>query len=305
MGDVLMAQSELTPLEYCRNNPVNAQIICDLLRGITFTRNDDLSLLRVTRYDVGYYYENFGFVLKAEPILGRVKKKYEDIDPPMICITGVNLDRVSNNYNDQEPRDNINWGLEFNGKTEKCKTLLLTMSVIKQFNTRRPVHQIIRNCEYLHDEVCFEKTFITSVKGQRSSIPKERYDAAQLSTAIDHYNLKTIMNEWWPNPPFRTVTPPPSKPLYPRTPRKHAELISMLGYISSDCSYERYRDVVWGILSTGWKDAEKIARTWCMKTPQRFERGSFNTIIKSFNPEHENPITVGSIKHWAREGGWT
>ena len=117
-------------------------------------------------------------------------------------------------------------------------------------------------------------------------------------------SLKNIVNDWWP---VTQVIPPSAlslNPFYPDTPRKRAELSSMLGFISSDCSYDRYRDVVWGILSTGWSDAEEIAKKWCMTTPERFETQSFYTVARSYNTNHETPITIGSIKYWARERGW-
>ena len=275
------------------------------MEGIKSTDTFNLSNFRGTIYEFSYMCENFGFVLDATPSLGRVNPIYEDTDPPLIQITGVNLDRVSYKYNDNEPRLNKNWMHEFPGKIEKCKKLLLIMNFIKPFNARRPIHQIIRNCEYHHEEFCVEKAFITSEKGKHSSIPSKRHDAQKYDSWILDYNFKTIMDDWWPSPPFWTITGPPSTPIYPDTPRKRAELISMLGFISPDCTYGRYRDVVWGILNTGWKDAEEIAQKWCMQAPERFEIGSFNTVVRSFNAEHENPITIGSIKHWARKAGWT
>ena len=65
---------------------------------------------------------------------------------------------------------------------------------------------------------------------------------------------------------------------YPETPRRRAELSDLLNYISSDCSYERYRGVVWAILGTGWPDAEILAKSWCLKAPDRYNENDFFSI---------------------------
>ena len=117
--------------------------------------------------------------------------------------------------------------------------------------------------------------------------------------------LSKIEKEWWPDAKLKNkqkLQLPFSN--YPDTPRKRAELDNMLGFIPSDCSYERYRDVVWAILSTRLPDANLLARKWCMTSPQRFDEIDFTSIVNSFDPGHENLITIGSIKYWANEGGW-
>ena len=90
----------------------------------------------------------------------------------------------------------------------------------------------------------------------------------------------------------------------PETPREIAKLRTMLGHISSDCSYEVYRNVVWALLSTDWDCAEKLALDWSMTTPQRYEEPTFYQLINSFNNWHLNTPTMGSIYHLARAGGW-
>ena len=256
---------------------------------------------KASNYWFTCFCENFGFIMEGVPDSEFIDKPYEDTDPPSICITGFNLDRVSCRYNDKERRYVTTGGEKKYAhpvgaelETIKCKSLLLTMSFIKSGppynNFTRPIHRIIRNCEYHQEDYgMVKKIFVT--KGESRHF-------------IEDYNLKNIMDDWWPNPYFKTFIEPTS-PSYPDTPRKRAELSSMLKVISSDCSYDRYRDVVWGILSTGWSDAEEIAKKWCITTPERFEAQSFDTVIRSYNANHNNPITIGSIKYWAREGGWT
>jgi hypothetical protein len=90
----------------------------------------------------------------------------------------------------------------------------------------------------------------------------------------------------------------------PETPREVAKLRTMLGHISSDCSYAVYRNVVWALLSTDWDCAEQLALDWSMTTPHRYEEATFYQLINSFNNWHLNTPTMGSIYHLARAGGW-
>jgi putative DNA primase/helicase len=90
----------------------------------------------------------------------------------------------------------------------------------------------------------------------------------------------------------------------PETPREVATLKLMLCFISADCVYEKWRDVVWAILSTGWNCAEDIAYEWSKSAPDRFDEDAFWLVINSYKPDHTSPITVGTIYHHARLGGW-
>ena len=90
----------------------------------------------------------------------------------------------------------------------------------------------------------------------------------------------------------------------PETPREIAKLRTMLGHISSDCSYAVYRNVVWALLSTEWDCAEELALAWSMTSPHRYEEATLFQLINSFNNWHLNTPTMGSIYHLARAGGW-
>ena len=90
----------------------------------------------------------------------------------------------------------------------------------------------------------------------------------------------------------------------PETPRTKAELQEKLSYISADCSYETYRSVVWGILSTGWTCSEMLAKDWCKGSPDRFDESNFNSVVNSYNSSRTNPITLGTLTFLARKGGW-
>lgn len=90
----------------------------------------------------------------------------------------------------------------------------------------------------------------------------------------------------------------------PETPRQIATINAALIHISADCDYEKWRNVVWAILSTGWLCAEDIAYAWSKTAPNRFAEDSFWTVANSFIPGHTNQITVGTIYYHARLGGW-
>jgi hypothetical protein len=90
----------------------------------------------------------------------------------------------------------------------------------------------------------------------------------------------------------------------PETPRQIAILKDALGFISADCDYETWRNIVWAILSTGWLCAEDLALEWSETAPERFDFDAFWVLANSYIPDHPNQITLGTVWHHARLGGW-
>jgi putative DNA primase/helicase len=88
------------------------------------------------------------------------------------------------------------------------------------------------------------------------------------------------------------------------TPREIATLKEMLAHVSADCDRSEWVNLVFSILSTGWKCAEEIAREWSMTTPHRFEEDAFQRVVADYQPERVVARTVGTIKFYARQGGW-
>ena len=86
------------------------------------------------------------------------------------------------------------------------------------------------------------------------------------------------------------------------TPRQRARLVEMTGYISADCAYELYRDIVWAHLSLGWHDVEELAMKWCLAAPDRFDEANFAQVVASYDVSRTP--TMGTITHFARLGGW-
>jgi hypothetical protein len=88
------------------------------------------------------------------------------------------------------------------------------------------------------------------------------------------------------------------------TPREVATIKSALNRISADCEYEKWRNIIWAALSTGWLCAEDIALNWSKTAPERFEEDAFWLVTNSYIPNHSSQISVGTIYHHARLGGW-
>jgi putative DNA primase/helicase len=90
----------------------------------------------------------------------------------------------------------------------------------------------------------------------------------------------------------------------PETPREVATIIAALNHISADCGYETWRNIVWAILSTGWQCADDLAFQWSQSVPHRFEEVEFWKLVNSYAKDHPSKITLGTLYHYARRGGW-
>jgi putative DNA primase/helicase len=88
------------------------------------------------------------------------------------------------------------------------------------------------------------------------------------------------------------------------SPRQIAIIKDALSHINADCPYEIWRNIVWAILSTKWTCAEAIAQAWSQTAPDRYVDEAFWTLVNSYIPERGNQVTVGTIYHHARAGGW-
>lgn len=149
--------------------------------------------------------------------------------------------------------------------------------------------------------------------GKNQSAHGEMYNTGRFLTVTGHGNLRKVrvataqleelQKAWWPDD---GITEPSlnyrqvAKPVFPDTPYNRANLLAWLSKLSADCSYQRYRNVVWSIVSTNWEDAEKIAYNWCISAPDRFNSSNFEAVVRSYNADHVNPITVRSLAYWSK-----
>jgi hypothetical protein len=88
------------------------------------------------------------------------------------------------------------------------------------------------------------------------------------------------------------------------SPREIARVQLALTYISADCDYETYRNVVWALMSTGWANAIDLARNWCMTCMDRYREHGFELVVESYDSLREPRISLGTLFKLAKEGGF-
>lgn len=88
----------------------------------------------------------------------------------------------------------------------------------------------------------------------------------------------------------------------PETAQNIANVQAQLACMSADCSYEQWRNIVWAVLSSGWKCAEDVSRGWSQTATSRYTVDGFDAVVNSFDPA--GGITLGTLDHHAREAGW-
>lgn len=84
-------------------------------------------------------------------------------------------------------------------------------------------------------------------------------------------------------------------------------LKSALVAIPAECDRDTWRNVLFAVHSTGWQAAEQIARDWSMTylDPVRgYSKASFDAVWQSAKDERSRPVTLGTVFHLAKEGGW-
>ena len=77
-------------------------------------------------------------------------------------------------------------------------------------------------------------------------------------------------------------------------------ITDLLGYISPDCDYHTWIEILFAIQSSGLPNAENIACTWSEGSSQ-FNYSSFKAAWDSYRDGH---YTVGTLIHHAKQNGW-
>lgn len=127
--------------------------------------------------------------------------------------------------------------------------------------------------------------------------------------------LQSLQADWFPS---KSRMPHPIAPLgaaqgllnhllawagsQTETPEGVERVEAQLAHIDADCDYERWRSVVWSVLSSNWPSAEGIARQWSKTAPSAYDGKAFDQLVRDFDPCRG--ITLGTLDHYAREGGW-
>jgi hypothetical protein len=123
---------------------------------------------------------------------------------------------------------------------------------------------------------------------------------------LDIPEIPSALLEHWRSlqAPKNTSVKPNRRTSDEETPRNVARLKGALAFISADCDYETWRNVVWGILHTNWSLAIDIAEDWSRTATERFDQDAFEILVGSYDNYHESPITVATVFHLAKMGGW-
>jgi hypothetical protein len=78
---------------------------------------------------------------------------------------------------------------------------------------------------------------------------------------------------------------------------------SMFDGANSSPSASYWVGVVWAIASLGWLVGKQIAKDWS-KTSSRYTDEGFEKAWSDFNPNHVNPVGIGSVYKLAQCFGW-
>lgn len=93
------------------------------------------------------------------------------------------------------------------------------------------------------------------------------------------------------------------KPTLVETKENVAVVLSMLDAVSSDTTYEIWRDIIWSVASIGWVCAGQIAHQWSAKSAHRYDAAVVDGLLQDFDPSRG--ITIGTLAHHARKNGWS
>jgi putative DNA primase/helicase len=89
----------------------------------------------------------------------------------------------------------------------------------------------------------------------------------------------------------------------PETPRAVSQVEHALSQIPADCSYDIWRNVIWGLLNTGWSCSVELAMTWSKTAPELYNEAVFNNVVDGYDPRHKDSPTLGTVYYLAKKGG--
>ena len=88
----------------------------------------------------------------------------------------------------------------------------------------------------------------------------------------------------------------------PHTPENVAIIKAMLGKIDPDPKRNTWRDIIWGVASTGYPEAYDLARAWS-ESGDGWDEYKFDRIWNDYKPE--GGIGFGTLVHHARAANYT
>lgn len=81
-------------------------------------------------------------------------------------------------------------------------------------------------------------------------------------------------------------------------PRGNGTILDEHGFVEG-----YWAGVVWAIAGLGWASGESIARSWS-KQSNRYSDEGFDAVWRAYNPDHNNPVGIGSVFNLAKRFGW-
>ena len=122
--------------------------------------------------------------------------------------------------------------------------------------------------------------------------------------------FETALNAAVDKLPPQATKPKPTKSNtkfeHPHTPENVAIVKAMLGKVDPDPGASgtraRWRDIIWGVASTGYPEAYDLAREWSERG-DLWDEDDFNGVWNSFNPE--GGVGFGTLAHHARAAEYT
>ena len=113
-----------------------------------------------------------------------------------------------------------------------------------------------------------------------------------------------LMEIWMSELSKRNASKPYSPSLFTESESNILKVKDALSKIDADCERNMWRNVVWGLLSTGWSCAYDLALEWSMTGFVKFDRVEFdrvvNTDVGADRTGHQ--ITIGSVFYYAQGG---
>jgi len=151
--------------------------------------------------------------------------------------------------------------------------------------------KIINNWSHNHIEVYSTNRYLTvtgrDARGEIKDITKE------IQTFTDTHKPKPKKIK------SRTFTQ-----YLPPNPNQIANINDLLNKINADCPGDKYRNIIFSVLSLGWGDlGVQIAKTWSRSELHRWDEDYFYDLVHRYDNnrtgENTNPITLGTLIHYA------
>ena len=154
-------------------------------------------------------------------------------------------------------------------------------------------YEKVDNWSHNHIEVYSKNRFLT-VTGWNA-----KGDIKNISTL-----LKIFKKRYNPNklPPKKAVT----HQIKFTTPNEIANIYSFLNSIDADCPGDRYRNIVFGVLSLGWGEIGiNMLKTWSQTAPHRWSEDYFNDLVNRYDSDFQGTdgksISIGTVIHYAKQ----